>query len=67
MNENITKCPVCKNENLKIGECMFEDKIIAYNVYCPVCNFTGRSFRMRWKAIDKWNKMCVQVKNMLQN
>lgn len=67
ITENISVCPICKNDKLCINKCIYKDKIIAYNIYCPKCSFTGRSFKSRHKALVKWNAMCVQVKHMADN
>lgn len=64
MEQKLRACPVCGNMRLEIGTCNFRYSVFAYNVYCPECNFTGRSYKMRYKAIQKWNKMCEQVRNI---
>ena len=61
---DLKPCPVCKNTDIQIGVCTYEGKTVAFNVYCPICNFTGRSYRMRVKALDKWNKLCEQTKTI---
>lgn len=63
-NVEYSPCPVCKNKDLKLGECIYDNKIVAYNVYCPNCNFTSRSYKMRYKAINKWNSLCRQSRGI---
>ena len=29
--------------------------LYGYYVQCPICNWTAGAYRMRWKAIKKWN------------
>lgn len=58
-------CPVCGFSLPQIGHCKVKDKIVAYNIYCPMCNWTGRSFKQQYKAIDKWNRQAEQCKNIV--
>ena len=67
MAVEISRCPVCDNNDIRVGTCFFDDKIVAYNLYCPVCNFTGRSYKMKYKAINKWNSLCRQTRSINTN
>lgn len=67
MERKIHPCPVCGNTKLEVEECLYNYTIFAYNIRCPKCRFTGRSFKMRYKAIDKWNAMCKQVRGISVN
>ena len=62
---DISPCPICKNKDVNIKECWFNGRHIAYNVYCPKCNWTGRSYKMRVKAINKWNTLAKQVEDII--
>ena len=65
--EDIVSCHVCDNTQLELGKCTYKGKTVAYNVFCPVCNFTGRSYRMRYKAIKRWNSLCRQTRSINTN
>lgn len=60
-------CPVCGNTELSVGSCVYRNKTIAYNVYCSMCNFTGRSYKMKIKALRKWNSFVEQNKNITRS
>jgi hypothetical protein len=68
---DVSSCSICGNTNIVLGVCKVcvngKDREIAYNAYCPSCNFTGRSYRTKVKALDKWNKLCEQTKNMTKD
>ena len=57
-------CPICGNDEIKICECIYNDKPIAYNVHCEVCNFTDRTYKMKIKALSHWNHLVEQCKDM---
>lgn len=63
MEKQIHRCPICHNERMEVGVCYRKYDVFAYNIYCPKCNFTGRSYRMRYKAIEKWNALCKQFES----
>ena len=64
MEQEIRSCPVCGNLTPDISKCIYQGQIMAYNVICRDCGFTGRSFKRRYKAIKRWGLMCEQVKTM---
>ena len=57
---NLLPCPVCNNSELSIGTCEYQNKVIAYHVYCSICHFTGRSYKIKIKALNKWNSLVRQ-------
>lgn len=57
---SLLPCPICGNTKLNINSCTYEDKTYGYNVYCPTCNFTGRTYVMKVKALNKWNSLVRQ-------
>lgn len=61
---DLKPCPVCKNTDLNINSCVFDGKTYAYNVFCPICGFTERSYKMKIKALHKWNSLVEQTKNI---
>ena len=63
-NNKVRPCPVCQNQDIALGECIYQDKIIAYNLYCPQCNFTSRTYKQRHKAIVKWDALVMQCKSI---
>ena len=60
----LQSCPVCRNAEPKVNSCIFEGKTYAYNVFCPVCGFTDRSYKMVVKALKKWNALVEQTKHI---
>ena len=64
MEYRLDHCPICDSEP-QMGYCKMDDKIVAYNVYCPKCNWTGRSFKMRYKAVEKWNNLCKMSRGIV--
>lgn len=61
---DLFSCPVCNNSELSIKECKFRDKVYGYNVYCSNCYFTGRTYKIKIKALKKWNALVRQNRNI---
>ena len=55
--EKIRPCPYCGCENPQIRSIcgLFGEK--GYYVMCLICGWLNGAYRMRWKAIRRWNKL----------
>ena len=56
MSENLTFCPCCGNEDVRIMEKYYQSWTPLYYAVCTSCGMRTSEFREKEEAIKRWNK-----------